>query len=187
MSFRCIKLNVAWEPIEILEWHDIFDLVYIPDRVKADIHWTYPDEYKIRSQYCSWNYPSIIVLRNHVKRRPERNVNPSVKAILMRDMYTCQYCGEKLTNANGTRDHVIPKSKGGKNSWANLVACCKRCQEKKADRHPSECNMFPTNTPKAPLLSERFKHSVKVASSFERNNWKIGLRKLGLEHLLVGE
>lgn len=184
MSFRCIKLNATWEPMEIIPWMDAFDLVYLDGIEKADIHWTYPDEYVIRSQYCTWKYPSIIVLRSHVKRRPEKSVNPSVRAILARDLYACQYCSRKLSNSTGTRDHIIPKSKGGKNSWVNLVACCTECQAKKADRHPDECKMWPKNPPKAPLLTERFQNSVRVASSMERNNWKMGLKKLGLTHLL---
>ena len=184
MSFRCVKLSMAWEPIEIIPWWKAFGLVYLEEDVKADVLWNYPDEHKIRSQYQTWKYPSIIVLTHHVKRRPERTISPSLRAILTRDLYTCQYCKVRLTNSSGTRDHVIPKALGGGNAWTNLVACCSNCQEKKADRHPNECGMWPKTTPKAPLLSERFAASIKVANSFERNSWKTGFKKLGMEYLL---
>lgn len=180
--FRCIKLNVSWEPIEIVSWIAAFELTYVHD--KADIIWNYPEDNKIRSQYNSWLYPSIIVLKTHVRRRPEkRMITPSLRAILMRDMYRCQYCGVKLTNTSGTRDHVIPESKGGPTTWTNLVASCRACQDEKADKSCKESGLFPKRQPKAPLLSERFMNSVKVATSYERNCWKAGFKKLGLDYL----
>lgn len=183
MSFRCIKLSAKWEPMEIVPWIDAFELAYIHDR--ADVLWSYPEEYRIRSQYHSWEYASIIVLKNHHNRRPEkRNISPSLRAILIRDLYTCQYCLSKLTNSNGTRDHVIPESKGGKLTWNNLVAACRTCQDKKADRMPEECGMYPKKMPKAPMLSEKFTNEVRRSSSFERTCWKAGLKKLGLDYVL---
>lgn len=184
MSFRCVKLNLNWEPMEIVPWDKAFNFVYLEEQEKAQLLWTYPEEYQIRSQYLSWKYPSIIVLKGGVRRRPEKNVNPSLKAILKRDKYTCQYCGTKLSNTTGTRDHIIPKAKGGHNGWKNLVASCLKCQAEKADRHPDECNMHPKNAPIAPKLSERFQNEVQTASSFERSSWKLGFKKLGMDYLL---
>jgi len=183
MTFRCVKLNVSWEPMEIISWFDAFILVYTE---KADVLWTYPDEYKIHSQYTEWNYHSIIVLKGLVKRRPERkNISPSLRAILTRDLYTCQYCSVRLTNSSGTRDHIIPESKGGVSSFLNLVACCKKCQSKKADKFLHEIHgMKLLRPPSAPRLSERLQNSIKISSSVERNSWKIGFKKLGMTGLL---
>lgn len=182
-KFSCIKLNASWEPIEILRWEDVFDDVYIHKKMEA--LWFYPDEYKIRSQFVDFKYPAIAVLKHHVKRRPiKTSVSPSLKSILSRDMYVCQYCGALLTNSTGTRDHVIPESKGGKTIWKNLVASCRSCQNKKADKMPHECNMYPINEPTVPLLEERIQSFIKKSSQFEKNSWKLGFRKLGLTHLL---
>jgi 5-methylcytosine-specific restriction endonuclease McrA len=186
MSFRCVKLNVAYEPLEIIPWWKAFGLVHVEEPAKSSVLWTYPEEHKIRSQYQTWEYPSIIVLTTHVKRRPEKTVSPSLRAILTRDLYTCQYCGNKLSNSTGTRDHIMPKSLGGPNSWSNLVACCWPCQEKKADRHPDECGMRPKRVPATPRLSERFQNAIKIASSFERNSWKSGFKNLGMDYLIGG-
>lgn len=183
MPFRCIKLSNAWEPIEIISWGNAFNHVYIDE--KATVLWTYPEKYKIRSQYVTWDYPAIIALKSHVRRRPEkRNVRPSLRGILMRDIYTCQYCKSKLTNSDGTRDHIIPESKGGPTTWTNLVACCRNCQDKKADKLPHECNMYPIVQPKAPLYSERFINMIRISSADERHVWRKGLAKLGLTNLL---
>lgn len=179
MTFRCVKLNASWEPIDIISWKSAFDLVYAE---KASVLWTYPEEYKIRSQYLSWNYSSIIVLKKFSRRRPEKkDIVPSLKAILIRDLYTCMYCGQKLSSRIGTRDHIVPSSKGGKDSWLNLVACCKECQDKKADKTLAESGLKLIKQPKIPNLSERFSNSVLIASSFERKSWAWGFKKLGLD------
>lgn len=59
------------------------------------------------------------------------------RAILSRDEYTCAYCEKKAD----TVDHIIPQSRGGGNTWTNLVAACKPCNNKKADRTPEEAGM----------------------------------------------
>lgn len=186
MAFRCVKLNASWEPVEIISWWKACSITYFCDEPKADILWTYPEENKIRAQHESWAYPSIIVLKAYSRRKPKKKVTPGLKAILVRDMYTCAYCGDKLTNTSGTRDHVIPESKGGPTTWENLVACCKDCQQKKKDHFCKDVRMYPKWTPKEPLFTERFLNSVRISSSSERNSWKLGFKKLGLNNLLEG-
>lgn len=61
--------------------------------------------------------------------------------IFVRDNYTCQYCGKKLPASELTLDHVYPKSRFGPDIWENIVACCKECNQKKADRTPKEAKM----------------------------------------------
>lgn len=63
---------------------------------------------------------------------------PSRNGILKRDRYTCQYCGAK---SQLTLDHVIPKSRGGEDTWGNLVTSCNPCNNKKANRTPEEAGM----------------------------------------------
>ena len=71
-------------------------------------------------------------------------------AILIRDNLRCQYCGKKFPPHELTVDHVIPKSRYGKISWDNLVACCSDCNRRKGDRTPSEANMRLIREPKVP-------------------------------------
>ncbi len=61
--------------------------------------------------------------------------------IFIRDEFTCQYCGKVLTRSELTLDHVYPKSRFGPDIWENIVACCKECNQKKADRTPKEAGM----------------------------------------------
>ncbi|MEI7474518.1 MAG: HNH endonuclease [bacterium] len=87
--------------------------------------------------------PTVIKLRYFVAV-PKKELPFNRKNIFHRDDYTCQYCGCKITKP--TLDHVYPKSRGGKNSWENLVTACSKCNFHKADRTPEEAQM--------PLLSE---------------------------------
>ncbi len=73
-------------------------------------------------------------MRVHYKR-----VMLSRKNILRRDNHKCQYCGR--SDLPLTIDHVIPKSKGGQDTWENLVAACIKCNNKKGDRTFEEANM----------------------------------------------
>ena len=105
----------------------------------------------IRSEKLTIMTPIIIRLFNYVgskliKFRISRN------RIYKRDAHACGYCGSKK---NLTIDHILPKSRGGKNEWSNLVTCCYECNSKKADRTPEEANMKLRVKPKSPeLISE---------------------------------
>ncbi len=61
--------------------------------------------------------------------------------ILVRDEFICQYCGKKFPADELTLDHVFPKSRLGPDIWENIVACCRHCNQKKADRTPKEAKM----------------------------------------------
>ena len=65
----------------------------------------------------------------------------SRKNILLRDRNTCQFCGRIFTAAELTLDHVVPRSRGGRSSWENLVACCYQCNNRKGDRTPDEAGI----------------------------------------------
>ena len=73
---------------------------------------------------------------------------PTRSSIYKRDDHECQYCG---STHNLTIDHVIPRSKGGKDEWTNLVACCTKCNLKKGDKLLSETNMTLKKVPSAPF------------------------------------
>ncbi len=70
------------------------------------------------------------------------------REVLRRDHHSCQYCG---VTKHLTLDHVIPRSRGGKHSWDNVVTACERCNSKKGDRTPQEAGMPLRNHPKAPM------------------------------------
>ena len=81
--------------------------------------------------------PEVIVLKEYGER-PPRRISFGRANLARRDDFTCQYCGKKLNLGRGsekvTIDHVLPRSRGGPNTWENTVASCERCNNRKADR-----------------------------------------------------
>lgn len=84
--------------------------------------------------------PEIMVLNNY-DRFPEREVKLTRRNLLIRDNFTCQYTGKKVSATEATIDHVFPQSRGGRTTWENCVIACVEANRKKADRTPSEANM----------------------------------------------
>lgn len=95
-------------------------------------------------------YPWPVVLRlvRYVKTafRYARTPAWSKRAVLRRDRHTCGYCGEVAH----TVDHLLPQSRGGRNSWVNTVAACTRCNHRKANRTPKEASMVLRVKPAVP-------------------------------------
>ena len=73
---------------------------------------------------------------------PPKTRKPNRKNIFTRDRALCQYCSKQLTYEESTVDHVLPRSRGGRNTWSNLVLCCSACNTKKGDKTPAEAEML---------------------------------------------
>ncbi|WP_285618353.1 HNH endonuclease [Kineosporia sp. NBRC 101677] len=96
-----------------------------------------------------WPRPKVVRLLRYVAMRWRHRARPpwSRRALLTRDGHTCAYCGARAS----TVDHVLPRSRGGADSWLNTVAACGRCNHRKRDRTPAEAGM--------PLLAKPFEPS----------------------------
>jgi len=79
------------------------------------------------------------------------------KNIFVRDEYTCVYCGKKLHPNYLSIDHIIPKSRGGKNTWENLVTSCIKCNSQKNNKTPKEANLELKYQAKHPSIYQDFK------------------------------
>ncbi len=125
----------------------------------------------IKSPSIKMLIPDAIYLP-HYKSLPKYEVVFSRQNILLRDGYRCQYCGKLLKNPKDrTIDHVIPKSRGGKTVWTNVVLCCKKCNLKKGNRTPEEAGLKLLKKPREPkwqaLILEAFpKHKIKIWRNF---------------------
>jgi len=157
-----LKLDSAYKPIEIISWQDAISLVITG---KAYVVESY--EKFIRSAKESWKVPAVIVLKKFIKLE-YLSFSCTRKNILLRDDYTCQYCATRFNSEKLTLDHVIPRSRGGKRSWLNIVAACQRCNQRKGSMLTYEAKMFPINNPIMPnrkflikFLSSRLKIDVK--------------------------
>lgn len=90
--------------------------------------------------------PSVIILARYVRVPHSRTVPVSRRGVLRRDAHRCAYCGSHAT----TVDHVLPRSRGGPQTWENLVACCLRCNNLKGSRTPEEKGWTLRMVPHAP-------------------------------------
>jgi CRISPR/Cas system Type II protein with McrA/HNH and RuvC-like nuclease domain len=85
----------------------------------------------------------------------------SKHSVHIRDNFTCQYCDKKLTQKLATIDHILPKSRGGGNTWENTVTACIPCNNKKDCRTPAEANMKLTRKPSMPKAVSLIKGDLK--------------------------
>ena len=93
--------------------------------------------------------PKVIVLQSY-DRIPKRTVRFSRKNIYARDKHTCQYCGIKSPPNELNIDHIMPRSRGGKSTWDNVVCSCHECNRKKGGHSPEEAGMKLIGKPKKP-------------------------------------
>ena len=97
---------------------------------------------------------------------PPKKRKPNRKNIFVRDSGCCQYCNKKLTFESATVDHVIPRSKGGRNTWDNLVLCCGPCNIKKGNRKPTDVGLKLLTPPRNPVVSgDIYKHGGRPYES----------------------
>ena len=150
----CLALNASFEPLTLLPIRRALRLVI--DR-KAEI--LEVDEARLfRSERRELLCPSVIRLVRfvHVPRKFRRQVTNTF--LFARDSYRCQYCNRHRSDLRGreflTRDHVVPMSLGGNNSWQNVVTACSPCNNRKGNHLPVDVGMFPRHSPSEPNYVE---------------------------------
>lgn len=126
-------LNFSYEPLSIVSVQRAVRLLFAG---KAEIVTRH--DRNIASPTLEMPLPSIIRMLYYIKR-PRMRVGLTKKNVLLRDNHTCQYCGTRGEEMNV--DHVVPKSRGGRSDWCNLVCSCVRCNNRKNNRTPKEAGM----------------------------------------------
>ena len=139
---RTLVLNAGFEPLAVVSFKRALVLVMNQKAtiVSADA------EHPVYGSSGSWDRPSVILLTRYVRIPSTRMIPVSRRGVLRRDAHRCAYCGGPAN----TIDHVQPRSRGGADSWENLVACCLRCNNKKGDRTLAEMNWTLRIRPRAP-------------------------------------
>ncbi len=146
----CLALNASFEPLTIVPLRRAVRLVLDG---KAEIL-EEDDRRCFRSEHETVPAPAVIRLVRyvHVPRRFRRQVTNTF--LFARDDYTCQYCGRHKHELRGrqflTRDHVLPVSRGGGNTWDNVVTSCSPCNNRKGGRLPAEAGLKLLSEPREP-------------------------------------
>ncbi len=133
MKGQVLVLNQDYSALTVCSVERAIVLVLLR---KAEVVAVRPGRF-VRSPSVQLPWPSVVRLKWYV-RVPYKHIMLNRRNILRRDGYRCQYCGSR---ENLTVDHIIPRSRGGRDTWENLVTACTRCNNRKGNRTPEEAGM----------------------------------------------
>lgn len=137
-----LVLNAGYEPLAIVSFRRALVLVLNRKASIVEIDADNP----VWTSSGPHDRPVVILLTRYVHIPRGRTVPVSRRGVLRRDRHRCAYCGKSAS----TIDHVLPRSRGGVESWENLVACCLRCNNVKGDRTMAEIGWALQGTPRVP-------------------------------------
>ncbi|MEM7126708.1 MAG: HNH endonuclease [Chloroflexota bacterium] len=167
-----LLLNASYEPLTTVSIRRAVALM-LRGRVEAVTEETF----KIQGVVENFQIPTVIRLRQYINV-PRRGAGWSRRGVLGRDGYCCIYCGIHPGEAGNGRvmrkqdftiDHLLPRSRGGKNTWGNTACACFACNQRKGGRTPHEAGMALKWEPKMPRAT------YIVASGNVPSEWKVYL------------
>jgi 5-methylcytosine-specific restriction endonuclease McrA len=154
---RILRLDISGKPVEWVSWQEAVCLY-----AREIVVWTLGDAIlRVRGGHSRINAArscvdihSIIACGGKIMP-PASGVPPLTnEALFRRDLNVCLYCGHTFADGELTRDHVVPLSRQGRDSWDNVVAACKRCNHHKGSRLLEDCGMQLLALPYVPNFAE---------------------------------
>ncbi|WOI54783.1 HNH endonuclease [Parvularcula sp. LCG005] len=154
---------LSYFPLSLWSWQDTLKAVFLE---RVDVVAEYETE--VKSPTFSMRLPSVVSLKtyvNHARRPAFTRFN-----VFLRDGFACQYCGNE--NRDGlTFDHVVPRSRGGKTTWTNIVAACSPCNLRKGNKMPRDVRMFPRHPPHQPNMYELNEKGRAFPPNYLHDSW----------------
>jgi 5-methylcytosine-specific restriction endonuclease McrA len=157
-----LVLNATYEPLNVVSLRRAVVLLL---KEKAEI--LEAADKRIRAERLSLPMPLVIRLVYYVRVPRRVSVPCTRRTVMIRDSYTCQYCGATPPRSELTIDHVVPKVRGGKTIWENVVCACRRCNLHKGSRTLQGANMTLRSTPSRP----RYLAMVLFSQVSSRQAW----------------
>ena len=161
IGLRTLVLNADYSPISVMPLHTIPVEDAVTRVINGTCHQVENYERKILTPNLDMYWPSVIA-RNEYINVP-RTVNLRRESLFYRDRCKCSYCDKPLTVSKVTYDHYIPKKRGGRKEWENIVCACMSCNVKKSDSEPVG-EWTPRQKPFRPhyfqLVNNRKKHPL---------------------------
>lgn len=156
---------LSYFPLSLWSWQEAVKAVFL-QRVSVISEY----ERAIRSPSTEFRLPSVIALKEYVpmNRRPAfTRFN-----VFLRDAFTCQYCGDRLPAEHLTFDHVVPRARGGRTSWTNVVTACEPCNLRKGHRLPHQVGMHPLWEPCQPSNSRLQRNGRQFPPNYLHESWR---------------
>src|SRR5579862_612911 len=153
---------LSYYPLSLWPWQEVVKAVFL-DRV--DVISTY--DQTVHSPSFEMKLPSVVSLKHYVAQdRPPAFTRFN---LFLRDSFSCQYCGsaDELTF-----DHLIPRSRGGRTTWENIVTACSPCNLMKGDRLPHEARMFPLDAPAQPTTFMLQENGRAFPPNYLHESWR---------------
>jgi 5-methylcytosine-specific restriction endonuclease McrA len=153
---------LSYYPLSLWSWQDAVKAVFL-DRVNIVSHY----DNVVHSPSIEFRLPSVVSLKSYVRAAQY----PAFTRfnVFLRDCFTCQYCG--VVNKDLTFDHLIPRSKGGKTRWDNVVTACSPCNLRKGGKLAREAGMSPTNEPRRPTVHELHSNGRQFPPNYLHQSW----------------
>ena len=156
---------LSYFPLSIWPWQEAIKAVFL-GRVNI------VSEYDrlVHSPTLTMRLPSVVSLKESIPaaRRPAfTRFN-----VFLRDRFSCQYCGIRSPAEGLTFDHVIPKSRGGRTTWSNVVAACEPCNLRKGGMMPADAAMFPRMRPRQPTTHELQENGRAYPPNYLHESWR---------------
>ncbi len=154
---RILRLDISGRPVDWVSWQRAVSLY-----VRKLVIWTGGESIlRLRGGFSTLDEQrtcvdvnSIIACIGKITSKFDDTPPLTSQALFARDHNCCLYCGTFHTDSKLTRDHIVPKSRGGEDKWENVIAACKRCNHFKGDRLLHECNVQLLALPYVPNLAE---------------------------------
>ena len=156
---------LSYFPLSLWNWQDTVKAIFL-DRVNVLSHY----DRVIRSPSRTFRLPSVVALKEYIpqnRRPPFTRFN-----VFLRDRFTCQYCATASVAHELTFDHVVPRSRGGRTSWDNVVTACTSCNLRKGSRLPRECGMHPKTRPVMPSTFELQENGRAFPPNYLHESWR---------------
>lgn len=156
---------LSYFPLSLWPWQEAVKAVFL-DRVNILSEY----DRRVRSPSLAFKLPSVISLKRYIPltRRPAfTRFN-----VFLRDRFDCQYCGGGFPTEDLTFDHVVPRSRGGRTTWENVVAACVCCNRTKGDRLPRESRMHPLVEPVIPTIRRLQENGRAFRPDFLHESWR---------------
>ena len=168
---------LSYYPLSLWSWQDSIKSVFL-DRVVIVSQY----DRVISSPSFSMKLPSVIALKSYI--RPQSNPNFTRFNVFLRDKFMCQYCGSKKEL---TFDHLLPRSKGGKTDWRNVVTACSSCNVKKGGRLFINAGMTLNQIPYQPTTEDLHKNGKNFPPNYLHKSWMDYLYSVSYTHLRAHE
>ncbi len=156
---------LSYFPLSLWSWQNSVKAVFLA-RVNVVIEY----DRAIHSPSTEIKLPSVISLKDYVPR--DRRPAFTRFNVFLRDAFSCQYCGGGFRTEELTFDHIVPKSRGGRTLWDNVVTACEPCNLKKGNRSLRRSGMRLWRHPARPTHFELQENGRAFPPNFLHQSWR---------------